>query len=102
MHLVTAAIATGDRCDGLDYRIYPRFHQEQELAYLQATRPAPEEGDCQPWLRRLVELLADDSPRRQHKTTPQVAADLIEQLDASEMRPDVYTVVSRVVRPGGD
>ena len=58
IQLVTAALATGDRCDGFDYRIYHRFHQEQELAYLQATRPSPEEGDRQPWLRRLVELIA--------------------------------------------
>jgi SRSO17 transposase len=34
IQLVTAAIATGERCDGFDYRIYQRFHQEQELAYL--------------------------------------------------------------------
>jgi hypothetical protein len=89
---VTAAIATGDRCEGFDYRIYHRFHQEQELPYLQATRPAPEEGDWPPWLRRLVERLAYDSPRRQHKTKPQRAAELIEQMDASERAPDVYTV----------
>jgi hypothetical protein len=35
---MTVAIATGDRCEGFDYRIYHRFHQEQELAYLQATQ----------------------------------------------------------------
>ena len=92
----------GGRCDGFAYRIYPRFHQEQELASWQATRPAPAEGDCPPWLRRLVELLAYELHRRQHKTKPQLAAELIEQMDASEMAPDIYTVVSRGVRPGGD
>lgn len=53
-------------------------------------------------LRRLVELLAYDLHRRQHKTKPQLAAELIEQMEASKMAPDVYTVVSRVVCPGGD
>jgi hypothetical protein len=99
IQLVTAAIATGDRCDGFDYRISHRFHQEQELAYLQATRPAPEEGDWRPWLRRLVELLAYDLHRRQHKTKPQLAAELIEQMDALEMAPDVYTVDSALFAP---
>jgi hypothetical protein len=99
IQLVTAAIATGERCDGFDYRIYQRFHQEQELAYLQATRPSPDELDRQPWLRRLIELLAYDLHRRQHKTKPQLAAELIEQMDASEMAPDVYTVDSALFAP---
>jgi hypothetical protein len=102
IQLVTAAIATGDRCEGFDYRIYPRFHQEQELAYLQATRPSPEEGDRRPRLRRLIELLAYDVHRRQHKTKPQLGAELVEQMGASAMAPEVYTVVSRVVCPGRD
>jgi hypothetical protein len=99
--LVTAAIATGDRGEGLDYRIYPRFHQE-ELAYLQATRPSPEEGDRRPGLRRLIELLAYDVHRGQHKTKPQLGAELVEQKGASAVAPEVYTVVSRVVCPGRD
>lgn len=99
IQLVTAAIATGERCDGFDYRIYHRFHQEQELAYLQAMRPSPEEGDRQPWLRRLIELLAYDSPRRQHKTKPQLAAELIERMEVSAMAPNVYTVDSALFAP---
>jgi hypothetical protein len=99
IQLVTAAIATGDRCDGFDYRIYHRFHPEQELAYLQATRPSPEEGDRQPWLRRLIELLAYDGHRRQHKTKPQLGAELIEQMGASAMAPEVYTVDSALFAP---
>jgi Transposase DDE domain len=99
MQLVTAAIATGDRCDGWDYRIYHRFHQSQELAYLEATRLPPDEPDRQQWLRRLVELLAYDLHRRQHKTKPQLAVELIEQMDASEMAPDVYTVDSALFAP---
>ena len=102
IQLMTAAIATGKRCEGFDYRIYPRFHQEQELAYLQATQPSPDELDRQPWLRRLVELLAYDLHRRQHKTKPQLGAELVEQMGASAMAPEVYTVVSRVVCPGRD
>jgi hypothetical protein len=99
IQLVTAAIATGERCDGFDYRIYPRFHQEQELAYLQATRPSPDELDRPPWLRRLIELLAYEGHRRQHKTKPQLAAELIKQMDASEMAPEVYTVDSALFAP---
>ena len=38
IQLVTGAIATGERCDGFDYRIYHRFHQQAELAYLEHTR----------------------------------------------------------------
>jgi hypothetical protein len=102
IQVVTAAIATGDRGDGCDYRFYPRFHQEQELAYLQATRPSPEQGDRQPWLRRLIELLAYERHRRQHKTKPQLGAELVEQMGASALAPEVYTVVSRAVCPGRD
>jgi hypothetical protein len=99
---VTGAIATGERCEGFDYQIYHRFHQEQELAYLHARRPSPEELDRQPWLRRLVERLAYDSSQRQHKTKPHLGADLGEPMEASALAPEVYTVVSRVVRPGSD
>jgi DDE superfamily endonuclease len=99
IQLVTAAIATGDRCDGFDYRIYHRFHQQQELAYLEATRLSPDEPDRQRWLRRLVELLAYDLHRRQHKTKPQLAVELIGQMEASEMAPDVYTVDSALFAP---
>jgi hypothetical protein len=69
------------------------------LAYLEATRLSPDEPDRQQWLRRLVELLAYDLHRRQHKTKPQLAAELIEQMDASEMAPDVYTVDSALFAP---
>jgi hypothetical protein len=72
------------------------------LAYLQATRPSPEEGDRQPGLRRLIELLAYDVHRRQPKTKPPLGAELVEQMGASAMAPEVYTVVSRVVCPGRD
>ncbi len=99
IQLVTAAITTGDRCDGFDYRIYHRFHQSQELAYLEATRLSPDEPDRQQWLRRLVELLAYDLHRRQHETKPQLAAELIGQMDASEMAPNVYTVDSALFAP---
>ena len=47
----------------------------------------------------MVELLAYDLHRRQHKTKPQLAAELIEQMDASEMAPDVYTVDSALFAP---
>jgi hypothetical protein len=99
IQLVTAAIATGKRCDGYDYRIYHRFYQEQELAYLQATRPCLEEGHRQPWLRRLVELLAYEVHRRQHKTKPPLGAELVEQMGASAMAPEVYTVDSALFAP---
>jgi hypothetical protein len=99
IQLVTAAITTGDRCDGFDYRIYHRFHQSQELAYLEAMRLPPDEPDRQQWLRRLVELLAYDLHRRQHETKPQLAAELIGQMDASEMAPNVYTVDSALFAP---
>ena len=99
IQLVTGAIATGERCDGFDYQIYHRFHQEQELAYLQATRPSPDELNRQPWLRRLVELLAYDLHRRQHKTKPQLGAELIEQMETSALAPEVYTVDSALFAP---
>ena len=64
MQLVTAAIATGERCDGFDYRIYPRFHQQAELVYLEHTRLPPDEPDRGKWLQRLIELLAYELHRR--------------------------------------
>jgi hypothetical protein len=102
MQLVTAALATGERCDGFDYRIYPRFHQQAELAYLEHTRPAPAEPDRGKWLQRLVELPAYELHRRQPQTKPQRAAALIEQMAISEVAPEVYTVVSRLICAGDD
>jgi hypothetical protein len=99
IQLMTAAIATGDRCDGFDYRIYHRFHQQQELAYLEAPRLSPAEPDRQQWLRRLIELLTYDLHRRQHKTKPQLGAELIEQMETFERAPEVYTVDSVLFAP---
>lgn len=99
IQLVTAAIATGDRCDGFDYRIHHRGHQKEERAYLEHTRLSPDGPDREKWLQRLVELLAYDLHRRQHQTKPQLAAELIEQMEASETAPDVYTVDSALFAP---
>jgi hypothetical protein len=99
MQLVTAAIATGERCDGFDYRIYHRFHQQAELAYLEHTRLPPDEPDRGKWLQRLIELLTYELHRRQHQTKPQLAAALIEQMAVSEVAPDVYTVDSALFAP---
>ena len=99
IQLVTAAIATGERCDGFDYRIYHRFHQQAELAYLEHTRLPPNEPDRGKWLQRLVELLAYELHRRQHQTKPQLAAALIEQMAVSEVAPEVYRVDSALFAP---
>ena len=64
MQLVTGAIATGECCEGFDYRIYPRFHQQAELAYLEHTRLPLDEPDRGKWLQRLIELLSYELHRR--------------------------------------
>jgi len=99
IQLVTAAIATGERCDGFDYRIYHRFHQQAELAYLEHTRLPSDEPARGEWLQRLIELLSYELHRRQHQTKPQLAAALIEQMAVSEVAPDVYTVDSALFAP---
>ena len=99
IQLVTAAVATGERCDGFDYRLYHRFHQKEELAYLEYTQLSADEPDREKWLRRLVELVAYDLHRRQHRTKPQLAAELIEQMAGSEVAPEVYTVDSALFAP---
>jgi len=99
IQLVTAAVATAERCDGFDDRLYHRFHQREEWAYLEYTQLSADEPDREKWLRRLVELLADDRHRRQHRTKPQLAAELIEQMAASEVAPEVYTVDSALCAP---
>ena len=99
MQLVTAAIATGERCDGFDYRIYHRIHQQAELAYLEHTRLPSDEPDRGEWLQRLIELLSYELHWRQHQTKPQLAAALIEQMAVSEVAPDVYTVDSALFAP---
>ena len=96
---MTAAIAPGERCDGFDYRIYHRFHQQAELAYLEHTRLLSDEPDRGEWLQRLIELLSYELHRRQHQTKPQLAAALIEQMAVSEVAPDVYTVDSALFAP---
>jgi hypothetical protein len=96
---VTAALAPGERGEGFDYRIYPRFHQQAELAYLEPTRLPPDEPDRGKWLQRLIERLTYELHRRQHQTQPQLAAALIEQRAVSEVAPDVYTVDSALFAP---
>ncbi len=57
---------------------------------MEAKRPEPEGPDREKWLRRLAELVAYDLHRRQLKTKPQLAVELIEQMEASAVAPDVY------------
>ncbi len=42
-----------------------------------------------------------DLHRQQHQTKPQLAAALIEQMEASAVAPDVYTVDSALFAPVG-
>jgi hypothetical protein len=99
IQLVTAAVATGDRCDGFDDRLSHRFHQQEEVAYLEYTQLSADEPDRENWRRRLVELLAYDLHRRQPRTKPHLAAELIEQMAAAALAPEVYTVDSALFAP---
>ena len=99
MQLVTAAISTNDRLDGFDYRIYHRSFQEQERLYLENTALPDDEQDINAWRRRLMELLSFQLHQREARTKSQLAVELIDEMEASEVAPNAYAVDSSLFTP---
>ena len=99
MQVVTSAISTPTRCDGFDFRIYHRFFQKEERAYLEVAHPASEEQDPKRWGSYLGALLAYHLHQREHKTKPQLAVDLLEKMEKSGMAPDCYVVDNGLFSP---
>jgi SRSO17 transposase len=103
IQLVTSAISTNDRLDGFDYRIYHRSFLKQEKLYLEnTTLTAEEQNDstnesvCQ---SRLIELLNFQLHKQQAKTKAQLAVELIDEMESSELAPDAYAVDSSLFDP---
>jgi hypothetical protein len=92
--LVTSAISTNDRLDAFDYRIYHRDFQDQELLYLEHTALPDDEQDINAWRKRLVELVSFQLNRKQAKTKNQLAAELIDEMEDSDIAPNAYVVDS--------
>ena len=99
MQLVTSAISTNDRLDAFDYRIYHRDFQEQELLYLEHTTLPDDEQDINAWRKRLVELLSFQLNRKQAKTKNQLAVELIDEMEDSDIAPNAYVVDSSLFAP---
>jgi hypothetical protein len=99
MQLVTAAISTNDRLNGFDYRIYHRSFQKQELLYLEHTALPDDDPDINAWGRRLIELLSFQVNRDQAKTKSQLAVELIDEMEASDVAPNAYVVDSSLFTP---
>ena len=99
IQLVTSAISTKDRVDGFDYRIYHRSLEQQERLYLEHTGVSPNEQNKEPYLRRLMELLSFSLNRLEAKTKGQLAVELIDEMEASLIAPNAYTVDSSLFVP---
>ncbi len=99
IQLVTAAISTNDRLDGFDYRIYHRSFQKQESLYLEHMALPDDESDIGKWRRRLVELLCFQLHKGQAKTKSQLAVELIDEMEASQVAPSAYVVDNGLFAP---
>jgi SRSO17 transposase len=99
IQLVTAAISTNDRLDGFDYRIYHRSFQKQESLYLEHMALPDDEPDIGKWRKRLVELLCFQLHKEQAKTKSQLAVELIDEMEASQVAPRAYAVDSGLFTP---
>ncbi len=99
IQLVTAAISTNDRLDGFDYRIYHRSFEKQELLYLEHTSLPDDEPDINKWRRRLIELISFQLHKRQARSKSQLAVELIDEMEASEVAPNAYAVDSSLFTP---
>ena len=99
IQLVTAAISTNDRLDAFDYRIYHGSFQEQERLYLEHTTLPDDEPDINAWRRRFMELLSFQVNQEQAKTKSQLAVELIDEMEASGVAPNVYVVDSSLFTP---
>jgi len=107
IQLVTSAISTNDRLDGFDYRIYHRSFVKQEKLYLENTALTAKEQNnsinesvnesvCQ---SRLIELLNFELHKQQAKTKDQLAVELIDEMESSDLAPDAYAVDSSLFVP---
>jgi len=99
IQLVTSAISTNDRLDGFDYRIYHRSFLKQEQLYLEHTVVAAEEQNVSNLHERLTELLNFQLHKQQAKTKNQLAVELIDEMESSDLAPDAYAVDSGLFDP---
>jgi len=99
IQLVTAAVSTNDRLDGFGYRIYHRSFERQEHLYLEHTGIPHDEPDSDQWHRRLVELLSFQLHKRQARTKNQLAVELIDEMESSDVAPNAYAVDSGLFAP---
>jgi len=99
IQLVTAAISTNDRLDGFDYRIYHRSFLKQEKLYLEHSSVPTEEQDISILHNRLIELLDFQLHKQQAKTKDQLAVELIDEMESSDLAPDAYAIDSGLFDP---
>jgi len=99
IQLVTAAVSTNDRLDGFGYRIYHRSFERQEHLYLEHTALPDDKPDIDTLRNRLVELLSFQLHKRQARTKSQLAVELIDEMESSEIAPNAYAVDSGLFAP---
>ncbi len=99
IQLVTSAISTNDRLDGFDYKIYHRSFVKQEKLYLEDTALTAEKQDISTCQNRLIELLNFQLHKQQAKTKDQLAVELIDEMESSNLAPDAYAVDSSLFTP---
>lgn len=97
IQIVTSAISVEERCDGFDYRIYHRFHQEAEEAYLQHTSKFTRSHAQM--ISFLASLLGHIANKQNHKTKHQLTVEMVEEMEKSELAPGVYVVDSSLFAP---
>lgn len=99
IQLVTSAISTGERGDFFDSRIYHRSFAKEEKAYLNHTVLPEGEKESGNLERRLLEVLCYAHHQKAFKSKIELAVELLKEMGASEIPPDVYTVDSALFAP---
>ena len=92
--LVTGAVSTKERCDGFDYRIYHRFTKEEEIKDLQKKGASIEEGNKEQLISYVKELIEYHKKEKGFKKKGELAVEILEEMEKSEVAPDVYAVDS--------
>lgn len=87
--VLTAVVANRERFDGVEVRVQPPARLAEEVAYLQAT--VRESYEQMAAVReRLLELLHHLVHRRQYKTRPELALEIVQQLEAEGHFPHAH------------
>jgi len=99
INIVTGAVSTKERCDGYDYRIYHRFNKEEEIKGLQKKKASLEEGNKEELISYMKDLIGYHKKEKGFKKKGELAVEILEDMENSEVAPNVYVVDSGLFDP---